>query len=527
MLMYQLAQQHFYQIFFLFTVVSNCYANNLSVSNVSLEDRNPSSDSVVVEFDVSWENSWKTKINHDAIWLTVRLYDPNISPTNKKLCKVTASGQNPTGTSIGSNSELEIYVPSDMNGAFLRPSSYGDDSSVSSTDVQLTVDYSACGFNDNDSVKVSVLGVEMVYVPEGAFYAGDNDTSSAALNAGSGDSDPWYVSDSSAISVTNPAADGYRYVSAGNTDEDATGTSFTISSDYPNGYDAFYAMKYEITEGQWVEFINSLPSASARANKDITDSSHKNTDIVISRNTVSCSGSPLTCSTSRPSRSVGFLSWMDLTAFLDWAALRPMSELEFEKISRGPVLPVAGEFAWGTTSITAAATISSGAEAGSETITDTGANANYNNTVLGGGDTGSGAEYTQGPLRASIFATSASDREGSGAGYYGAMDLSGNLAERVVTVGNVTGRLFAGSNGDGSLSSDSGCEGNANQSDWAGIDGVASCGITGADGSGFKGGSWKDEVSGARLRISDRNAAAQADTSAYENAGGRGVRTYE
>jgi len=122
--------------FFLFLCIfifgSDVFANNLTISNVSLEYRNPSLDTVIVEFDASWENSWRTKVNHDAIWFTVRLYNPSVTPTNKSLCQATASGLNPNGTSVGSNSGLEIYVPSDKNGLFLRPSSYGVNSSVSS-----------------------------------------------------------------------------------------------------------------------------------------------------------------------------------------------------------------------------------------------------------------------------------------------------------------------------------------------------------------------------------------------------------
>jgi len=438
---------------------------------------------------------------------------------------MAASGQNPTGTYISSG--FEVYVPADQNGAYVRLDSYGKSESVSLTDVKLNIDYSTCGFDDEDSIKASVFGLEMVYVPEGAFYAGDYDTSSSSLDEGSADDDPWYISDSLSINVSNAASDGYRYVSAGNTGEDATGTSFTIGSSYPKGFSAFYAMKYEITEGQWIEFVNSLPTAAARASRDITNSSHKNSDLVVARNTISCSGSPLTCSTSRSSRPVSYLSWMDLVAFLDWSSLRPMTELEFEKISRGPILPKAGEFAWGETDITAATTISSGNETGAETVTNNDANSNYNNTVLTGGDTGNGSEYTQGPLRSGVFATSSSDRINSGAGYYGIMELSGNLTERVVTIGNDAGRSFSGSNGDGVLSTYSGCEGNAVQADWPGTDVVASCGVSGADGSGFKGGSWVDQLSGVRLRISDRNEASKTDTSAYNYAGGRGIRTYD
>jgi hypothetical protein len=49
--------------------------------------------------------------------------------------------------------------------------------------------------------------------------------------------------------------------------------------------------------------------------------------------------------------------------------------------------------------------------------------------------------------RAGAFATPESDRVAAGASYWGIMDLSGNLAERVVTVGNVAGRRFAGTHG--------------------------------------------------------------------------------
>ncbi len=506
---------------------SNSFANNLSISNVSLEERRPSSNTVVVEFDVSWENSWRTKINHDAIWLTVRLYNPSGSPLDKKLCQISSTGLNPSGTSMGSNTDLEIEIPPDKYGAFLRPSSYGVNATVASTDVQLTIDYSSCGFSSSDTVQAALLGIEMVYVPEGAFYAGDYNGSTAALNEGSSDSDPWYISSESAIGVTNAISNGYRYVSAGNTGEEVTGASFTVAAGFPKGYGAFYAMKYEINEGQWVEFINALPSADARANRDITDALHKNMDTVVYRNTVNCSGSPLTCSTTRSSRALNYLTWMDLAAFLDWAALRPMTELEYEKMARGSLLPVSGEFAWGSTSIIAAETISGSPEDGAETIGTSGANVNYNNITFSGGDSGSGVSYAQGPLRNGIFATSLSTRVTAGAGYYGIMELSGNVRERSVTIGNATGRAFTGGHGDGVLSTASGYEGNANVSDWPGTDVTVGRGVTGADGSGFYGGGWDDQVSGARLRISDRNEAAKTDASAYNNAGGRGVRTYE
>jgi len=501
------------------------FSNNLKIANVSLEGRNPSSNSVTVEFDISWDNSWQTKINHDAVWVTVRLNDPAVVPTDKKLCQMKESGTNPTGTLIDSDSGLEIVIPQDKMGAFIKLDSYGKKNTAEASDVELMIDYGSCGLDDSNSAAVSVMGIEMVFVPEGAFYAGDNDTSTASLDQGSADSDPWYIASESAISVSNPASDGYRYVSAGNSGEGSTGSSFTLPSSYPKGYGSFYVMKYEITEEQWVAFANSLPSSAARANRDITNSSHKNSDSVINRNTISCSGSNVTCSTQRPARAVSYLTWMDLAAFLDWAALRPMTELEYEKMSRGPVLPVEGEYAWGSINITSATALSSGNEDGTEVVTNSGANAQYGTVILTGGDSVNGSGYDQGPLRAGIFATSSSDREGSGAGYYGVLELSGNLSERVVTIGNAAGRNFVETHGDGVLSTVSGYEGNATNADWPGIDALPSRGVTSAEGSGSKGGAWNSASSS--LRISDRGDAANASTSATGYAGGRGVRSYD
>lgn len=503
--------------------VPSASSNNLSISNVALGDRNPVDNEIVVKFLIQWENSWKTKINHDSVWLTVRLYNPAISPTEKKLCQISASGLNPSGTSVSSGAVVEIYVPSDKQGVFIRPNDYGSYSSIPATDVELTVDYSTCGFSSTDQVYASVFGIEMVYVPEGAFYAGDS-LSVSSFDQGSADTDPWQISSNSAISVTNASSNGYRYVSGGNFSEDPTGSVFTIPSSFPKGYESFYVMKYELTEGQWVDFINSLGSNNARVNRDLTDNNHKNSDIVVKRNTIACSGSPLICTTERPARPVSFLSWSDLSAFLDWAALRPMSELEFEKMARGPLVAIPGEFAWGTIAITPASAIGGVNEDGTEAVTDNNANAVYDNAVFSGGDSVNGAEYAQGPLRAGVFATSSTDRITSGAGYYGVLELSGNLGERIVTIGNSQGRNFSGSHGDGILTLISGYEGNATNNDWPGIDVNASYGVTSALGSGFRGGSWGDNGA-SRLQISDRQDAANGSNLSYSNAGGRGVRT--
>ncbi|RLB68274.1 MAG: hypothetical protein DRH04_06960, partial [Deltaproteobacteria bacterium] len=102
------------------------------------------------------------------------------------------------------------------------------------------------------------------------------------------------------------------------------------------------------------------------------------------------------------------------------------------------------------------------------------------------------------------------------------MELSGNLWERCVTIGNVSGRAFLGTHGDGILEAASGYEGNATNADWPGY--VNGQGVSGAGGSGFRGGSWLETVAG-KMSVSDRSEAALTSTARASDTGGRCVRT--
>jgi formylglycine-generating enzyme required for sulfatase activity len=262
-------------------------------------------------------------------------------------------------------------------------------------------------------------------------------------------------------------------------------------------------MKGEISQGQWVAFFNTL-DATQKTTRDITSATNngKNTDGLSFRNNVSWSSGDATLpggGTNYRSIAMNYLSWGDLTAYLDWAGLRPMSELEFEKASRGPSAAVSGEYAWGSTSITGATSITNGGTASERG--QAGSNITYNN-----------AGGVQGPTRVGSFGSGGvTSRVATGSSYYGVFDLSGNVWERPVTVGNLTGRSFQGtSHGDGNL----GTNGDANQSSWP---------STSATGAGFRGGGWIDNASIARL--SDRAFAADVYGARYNYYGGRGVRS--
>ncbi|MFA5059722.1 MAG: SUMF1/EgtB/PvdO family nonheme iron enzyme [Candidatus Omnitrophota bacterium] len=515
-----------------FAVHQECaFANNLAVSNVTMSTRDPANDTFILQFDVSWNNSWRNKINHDAIWFFVKV-DTGTAPYSH--CLMKTSGASPTGFSAGSDTNLAIYVPSDKTGAFLRPSSYRAMGSVSSTSVQLKVDYgaSSCNIADTASITPYVYGIEMVYVPQGEFYVGDFATSTSSFKQGSADDDPWYISSEGTLLTTSGASDGYYYVDSTATvgAEFLDGDIFTIPAAFPKGYQAFYCMKYEVTEGQYVDFINSLSPEAAKT-RDITDTTGKNSDSVIVRNTITINSAVPTATTTRSDRALNYISWMDLSAYLDWAALRPMTELEYEKVARGPVIPVKGEYAWGTTDIIRAVTISISPEDGTETVTTTDgigrAYVNQGGRTFSRGDVHLGVEYTRGPLRVGIFATATADRVTAGAGYYGAMELSGNVSEMVVIIGNSWGITYTGGHGDGALTTSTTNQGNANVTGWVLLDPADSArGITGYTGSADRGDGWT-AASGTisyRRRYLDNVGMDGIPRKHY--IGGRGVRTY-
>ncbi len=204
-----------------------------------------------------------------------------------------------------------------------------------------------------------------------------------------------------------------------------------------------------------------------------------------------------------------WLNWPDAAAYADWSGMRPMSELEFEKASRGTSSPAVGEPASGSTcagdpNLTAATGISNSGAA-NETASNTSASAVYNNQAS-----------VQGPLRSGALATSSSTRTTAGAGFYGIMDLSGNATEQVVSIGNSTGRSFTGSHGNGALNAN----GNADISTWPGYVTNAN---TGATGSGKRGGSWEDIAD--RLLISDRFQANSTVTTRDRKTGFRAARS--
>jgi len=495
-------------------------ANGLELENFKAYSINETTNSITYSCDISWDNSWKNERNNDAVWVFLKHSIDGGATWSR--ARMGSSGTDPVGFSAPYG--FEIIVPSDKMGFFIQRTdrNSGD---VSAEGVRFVWDYGQDNLTDEVAAASNtvnkIFGIEMVYVPEGAFFAGDGASSSEyRFVEGSSDSDPFYITGEEEIKMTNSAQDGYYYQSTGATGESSSGEPFIISTSFPKGYQAFYQMKYELTEGQWVGFFNTL-SEEEKVNRDITSlvEGGKNQDGVVDRNTVSwISSNPKSDATTlRPDRPVSYVSWPDVAAYADWSGLRPMTEFEYEKSARGKnVDPITDEFAWGTASAHEALSgeiyPSGSDEDGTEQLSgDDAANINRNDSSWGSGDGRSGgiADGQKGPLRAGIFAESSTGRTTSGAGYYGSMELSGNLHEMVVTIGRPEGRRFLGEEGDGILSSVSGYEGNATNSDWPGINSIDSArGVTGTVGSGYRGGDFQSP-SLRHFQISSRTFAVK------------------
>ena len=418
-------------------------ANYLRINNVSY-DLSTSN----VNFDITWNNSWRVDtmgapFNWDAAWVIVKFRDCNAFPTDPwthGLVNVSTGASNFANLEpILNNGTVGISPAPNNTGVMLRHPSNG----IRPTFPLQNITLNLSNLPASGDLDLRVLGIEMVYVPQGQFLL------------------------------------------------DASTLVTSQSTVYPNGYEAFHCMKYEISQQQYAEFLNTISSIQA---------STRFPNSTASRHTIQNTAAPPSqYFASRPDRACNYLSWQDVQAYLDWAALRPMHQDEFIKACRGsgPVIP--NEYAWGSNVIVEALQIGSIVEDGTETILTPNANCHFLNNAISGGDGGSG------PLRVGIFATSSTTtRQQTGATYFGIMEMSGNVYEYVVH-NSYNPNAFDGAWGDGNLNA-------ASEAD------VATWPLNAY--GGIKGGGWTAASSNCELDYLSTNYW----TSRRDWSGGRGVR---
>ena len=409
--------------------IAHPHASDLQVRTTPSEASTPGQRFVTV--NVQWRNGWRSSRNHDAVWLTVKA---GAAGRPWRRVRLAPSGHSvvPSAGPAG-----EVIVTADRIGAFVIPAA--EHRGNVNWNVRLLIDRQDAGTDD-----VHVLGIETVYVPAGAFTLGDPEPlaleySSVYRSDARGEPDGLFrVTSEGAIDVGPRRGALFYRTRLPQYEGDRLGP---IPAAFPKGVAPFYVMKYEITQGQYADFLNAI-GGHATAFRAI----HGGTDYASHRGTIRLDGT--TYLATVPSRPANGISWDDGLAFADWMGMRPMTEFEFTKASRGPGEPIAHEYPWGTNSF--------------ERL----------KRIMGPDDdlvtTGEADEGT----------LSDANRDVLGASFYWVMDLAGSVWERVITFGHPRGRAFHGTHGDGTLDD----QGNATNEDWPRGDD--------AGGYGYRGGGY-------------------------------------
>lgn len=429
-------------------------ANNVTVSNISVSGN-------VISFNLSWENSWNSSSNidtlypqnWDAVWLFVKVQSDLDNLWKHQLLSTSSSSHSATGATV-----LTVEAATDGVGVFVRRTNSGS-GNISNATVSLQMQTLPSG-----NLNFKVFGIEMIKIPSGAFNIGDGVASSA--------SEPRFYDSTITASVeTNGLAAGKVYSG-----------SPAIPGAFPMGYDSMYAMKYEITYEQYADFLNTLTYDQQANHMDVAPNSASGTAIFSGVNgynshlylriqdtgtnntnpaVIGCDYNTDNVYNDLPDGltvACANLNYKDFLAYMDWSGLRPMTEMEYEKICRGsrfngnPVARVNNEYAWGTVDFASYI-------AGGSSITDVNMpTMRYTGTPVNGRLFGHGSTI---PGRAGTFAESATGRAAAGAGFYGNMNLSGNVFETVVAV-SAASTGFTAQPGDGTLDVNA----EANQSTW-------------------------------------------------------------
>lgn len=401
----------------LFLINLNSWSNNLVLSNVT-------SSNSQITFDISWDNSWKTiNGNHDAIWLFLKAKNANGNWIHINI-------------NTGNFTNIDGIIATDNKGVFVKRTNFGS----GTTSGTITLNYTAT--NLGFATEFKILGIEMVQIPQGAFYVGDGEGTADRFHKGNDINLPYHVTNSDVITIGNTA-----------NDIAVSGLfSAEIPDTYPTGFDAFYIMKYEISQEQYVTFLNTLTPLQQqnRTESDLTNISTTsrfvmtNTNLPHERNSIACNTNATygniifycdlnnneIANENNDGQNVACnkLSFHDGLAYLDWCALRPMSDMEYEKSARGNGFPNANDYAFGGTTAQEGGTYTS-LGITHNLITNSGL---PNESVEDVGQNGLINYHGDYPIRVGAYATNTSTRIRASASAYGVLDLAGNLFEFTV-----------------------------------------------------------------------------------------------
>ena len=484
-------------------------ANNLRIGGIRLQGIDRAAGTADILVNVAWDNSWRGTWDGveqwDAAWLFAKVRTAPDAPwSHVWLSTADGACAAPSGAALSVGTTEISGVPRGI-GAFLYAAS-DEAGGVEYPGVRLRWEFGAQGvaLAEDSSIEVSVMGIEMVRVAPGAFWAGN--TGGVANDSFRDASD-----ETAAVLVSSEDA---MTLCHGADPAEGDPASYAIPAAFPKGVNGFYCMKYMVTQGQWADFLNLITRsqqervcAARTAGRYMRDNDNSTTpqnwNYVHVVDDLAGTSLPRVYAATYPDLCCNWLSYDDVALWASWAGLRPMTELEYEKACRGPLAPVENEYVWGDTTFANSSEWSpSKVHTGRETINNSAANA------VAGTNPGF-------MPRAGIFATETADanrnqrtRTLSGAAYFGAMEMGSVLSELVIVAGNASGLAFTGTHGAGAWGL---------PATWP-----ATTYWGNAAGLGRRGGNFNDDK--AKARICDRTSAG-AGGSRLQTVGFRAVRT--
>lgn len=427
----------------------------------------------LITFPLSWEHSWRESESWDGVYLFVKYRRVGVNePWHHAYLKeeghrATGGGNVPAMEFLpvkvenwnvlrydtiyaGNYYPTSIYTEPAVPGVFLFRRVKGN-GNIDIPRVSLEWDFKQGDLNlyhdvtiddiRNNRIEVSVQAVEMVFVPNGPYYLGDRVSGYSFVSK---DFDSAFYMD------TDDSVKVYIMGAAGST---GVKSAWVVPGLYPSGYTGFYTMKYEVSQEQYVNFLNRItyadqkkriendldalkPGQFAFGKKDLPN--YRNGIILQERFSTNDTAvifgfdlngdNPINSDDDGKSIACGSLTPDDVRAYSDWIGLRPHSEMEYEKSARQrnpAVVANSRSFAWGTPNFVALQNWN--------TSTMSGDNSEEEKVLIanpaGQGRMNGPKVHNLGPVRCGAFATEASDMYTAGASKWGVMELTGNLAE--------------------------------------------------------------------------------------------------
>ena len=244
-------------------------AINLMVENTTFTDRNTTDHYGKIRFDISWDNSWRVSeapANWDAAWVFAKW--KHKSGTEWSHCTLSITDDEHTAPA-GSQIEASFTKDNNGKGVFIYRNSNGKGSNDWNS-VELRWNYGIDGTADDAVVDVNVFAIEMVYVPQGSFFLGDGASIYAFYDDAERSTTPAHITDGS-VSVNAES-----YLDGGPISVDGD-DGLPGNAAYPTGYKAFYCMKYEISQGQYADFLNTLSSMQNKNRFENNNGKFRNT----------------------------------------------------------------------------------------------------------------------------------------------------------------------------------------------------------------------------------------------------------